>query len=169
MSHPRKVKGFYAARISPQPAIPQKLGGCLRRMVETLGKLVSGWWFDGYKTEMRDSYEDLKKEKYNIDTWIKPYAGNPMPSLPSMPVPTPLTLYGGKLCPHQTFTSGENHSFYQRPKKIRPSLDPKNFPPHGVVWHLLLPVSNGWGSGNTPKFDLETLTKGLVRLMRKVD
>ncbi|MEK9783997.1 MAG: hypothetical protein VW312_05095, partial [Opitutales bacterium] len=25
--------------------------------------------------------------------------------------------------------------------------------------HLLLPVSNGWGSGNTPKFDLETLTE----------
>ena len=33
-----------------------------------------------------------------------------------------------------------------------------NFPaPDGVVWHLLLPVSKGWGSGVKSRFDAQTL------------
>ena len=66
---------------------------------------------------------------------------------------------GGKLCPHQTFTSGENHDFYQRTKKGKgKALTPKNFPaPAGVVWHLLLPLSKGWGSGEESRFETTTL------------
>ena len=43
--------------------------------------LVSGWWFDGYKMEMKDSYERLKSERYNIDTWIGKVSGNPKAEL----------------------------------------------------------------------------------------
>ena len=55
---------------------------------------------------------------------------------------------------------GRNHGFYQRLKKGKgKALTPDNFPaPDGVIWHLLLPISNGWGSGNTPRFDVKTLT-----------
>ena len=165
MSHPRKVKGFL--RSENQPPNPQFLknwGDVCGEWSKRYGKLVSGWWFDGYKTEMRDSYEDLKKEKYNIDTWVQAVrSGNPDAELAFNAGAHPLLSLctGGKLCPHQTFTSGENHGFYQKTKKgYGQALTPKNFPaPDGVLWHLLLPVSNGWGSGNTPKFDIETLTE----------
>ena len=65
----------------------------------------------------------------------------------------------GKLCPHQTYTSGENHTFNQKTKKGKGKLlTPKNFPaPEGVVWHLLLPVGKGWGAGEESRFDLATL------------
>ena len=48
---------------------------------------------------------------------------------------------------------------HQRTKKGQGKLlTPLNFPaPEGVVWHLLLPVSDGWGAGEKPRFDLETL------------
>ena len=37
-------------------------------------------------------------------------------------------------------------------------LTPENFPaPKGVVWHLLLPLSKGWGAGVKSRFDVETL------------
>ncbi len=165
MSHPRKVKGFLRSENqAPNPQFLKNWGDVCGEWSKRYGKLVSGWWFDGYKTEMRDSYEDLKKETHNVDTWIKAVrAGNPDAELAFNAGAHPLLSLctGGKLCPHQTFTSGENHSFYQKTKKgYGQALTPKNFPaPDGVVWHLLLPVSNGWGSGNTPKFDLETLTE----------
>ena len=39
-------------------------------------------------------------------------------------------------------------------------LTPENFPaPEGVVWHLLLPVSKGWGAGVKSRFDVETLKR----------
>ena len=164
MSHPRKVKGFL--RSENQPPNPQFLknwGDVCGEWSKRYGKLVSGWWFDGYKTEMRDSYEDLKNKKYNIDTWIKAvHSGNPNAELAFNAGAHPLLSLctGGKLSPHQTFTSGENHGFYQRLKKGKgKALTPDNFPaPDGVIWHLLLPISNGWGSGNTPRFDVKTLT-----------
>ena len=165
MSHPRKVKGFL--RSENQPPNPQFLknwGDVCGEWSKRYGKLVSGWWFDGYKTEMRDSYEDLKKEKHNVDTWVQAVrSGNPDAELAFNAGAHPLLSLctGGKLCPHQTFTSGENHGFYQRVKKGRgKALTPKNFPaPKGVVWHLLMPVSNGWGAGTKPKFDLDVLTE----------
>ena len=165
MSHPRKVKGFL--RSENQPPNPQFLknwGDVCGEWSKRYGKLVSGWWFDGYKTEMRDSYENLKKEKYNIDNWVQAVlSGNPRAELAFNAGAHPLLSLctGGKLCPHQTFTSGENHSFYQKTKKgYGQALTPKNFPaPDGVIWHLLLPVSNGWGSGNTPRFEVKTLTE----------
>ena len=164
MSHPRKVKGFL--RSENQPPNPQFLknwGDVCGEWSKRYGKLVSGWWFDGYKTEIRDSYEDLKKETYNVDTWVKAIrSGNPDAELAFNAGAHPLLSLctGGKLCPHQTFTSGENHGFYQRLKKGKgKALTPDNFPaPDGVIWHLLLPISNGWGSGNTPRFDVKTLT-----------
>jgi hypothetical protein len=67
----------------------------------------------------------------------------------------------GRLCPHQTFTAGENHDFYAKTKKGKgAALTPKNFPaPDGVVWHLLLPVSDGWNAGTKPRFTLTMLQK----------
>jgi hypothetical protein len=164
MSHPRKVKGFL--RSENQPPNPQFLknwGDVCGEWSKRYGKLVSGWWFDGYKTEMRDSYKDLKKQKYNIDTWINEIkSGNPEVELAFNAGAHPILSLcnGGKLCPHQTFTSGENHAFFQRTKKgYGKELTPKNFPaPSGVIWHLLLPVSDGWGAGTKSKFELGTLT-----------
>ena len=37
-------------------------------------------------------------------------------------------------------------------------MTPKNFPPpKGVIWHLLLPVSKGWGAGTEIRFEIATL------------
>ena len=127
------------------------------------GELVSGWWFDGYKMEMKDAYEGLKKEKYNIDTWVAAVrSGNPRAELAFNAGAHPILSLctNGKLCPHQTFTSGENHEFYQKTKKgLGKALTPSNFPaPEGVAWHLLLPVGAGWGAGDESRFELKTLT-----------
>ena len=45
------------------------------------------------------------------------------------------------------------------PKKGKgKALTPKNFPaPEGVIWHLLLPLSKGWGSGEKSRFAIKTL------------
>ena len=101
-----------------------------------------------------------QKETYNVDTWVQAVrSGNPEAELAFNAGAHPLLSLctAGKLCPHQTFTSGENHGFYQRVKKGQgKALTPMNFPaPKGVVWHLLMPVSKGWGAGTESKFDLE--------------
>ena len=64
-----------------------------------------------------------------------------------------------ELCPHQTFTSGENHDFNQRIKKgFGKALTPTNFPaPKGVTWHLLLPAGKGWGAGTELRFKVPNL------------
>ena len=42
--------------------------------------------------------------------------------------------------------------------KGKQPLTPGNFPaPDDVVWHLLLPLSRGWGSGTESRFDVKTL------------
>ena len=164
LSHPRKVKGFRRSENQPPPpAFLKNWGDVCGEWSLRYGPLVSGWWFDGYKMEMKDAYEDLKKEKYNIDTWVAAVrSGNPRAELAFNAGAHPILSLctNGKLCPHQTFTSGENHDFRQKTKKgFGKALTPINFPaPEGVVWHLLLPVSKGWGSGDQSRFDLKTLT-----------
>lgn len=111
---------------------------------------------------MRDAYADLRKEPHNIDTWVRAVlSGNPDAELAfNAGAHHTLSLCTkGKLCPHQTFTSGENHDFHEKTKKgFGKPLTPKNFPaPEGVTWHLLLPISNGWGAGTESRFDLATL------------
>ena len=163
MSHGRKVKGFRRSENqAPNPTFLRNWGEVCGEWSRRYGKLVSGWWFDGYKTEMRDSYEALRKERYNVDTWVEAVrSGNPAAELAFNAGAHPILSLctGGKLCPHQTFTSGENHGFYEKLKKGKgKALTPKNFPaPEGVIWHLLLPLSAGWGAGTEPRFDLETL------------
>ena len=163
MSHPRKVKGFRRSENqAPNPTFLKNWADVCGEWSRRYGKLVSGWWFDGYKTEMRDSYEDLRKEKHNIDTWVEAIrSGNPEAELAFNAGAHPLLSLctGGKLCPHQTFTSGENHGFNQRTKKGQgKALTPKNFPaPQGVIWHLLLPLSKGWGAGEKSRFETATL------------
>ena len=111
---------------------------------------------------MKEAYEPLKKEKHNIDTWIDAVrSGNPAAELAFNAGAHPILSLctQGKLCPRQTFTSGENHDFRERTKKGfgRP-LTPKNFPaPKGVIWHLLLPVSKGWGAGTESRFKVTAL------------
>ncbi|MCP4847840.1 MAG: hypothetical protein GY899_07840 [Verrucomicrobiaceae bacterium] len=163
MSHPRKVKGFRRSENqAPNPTFLKNWADVCGEWSKRYGKLVSGWWFDGYKTEMRDSYQSLKKETHNIDTWVEAIrSGNPEAELAFNAGAHPLLSLctGGKLCPHQTFTSGENHGFYQRTKKGQgKALTPNNFPaPQGVIWHLLLPVGAGWGAGETSRFETTTL------------
>jgi hypothetical protein len=163
LSHPRKVKGFRRSENqAPNPVFLKNWGEVCGEWSKRYGKLVSGWWFDGYKMEMKEAYEGLKKEKHNIDTWVAAVrSGNPAAELAFNAGAHPILSLctNGKLCPHQTYTSGENHSFHQKTKKGKGKLlTPKNFPaPEGVVWHLLLPVSKGWGAGEESRFDLATL------------
>ena len=163
MSHPRKLKGFRRSENqAPQAEFLRTWGEVCGEWSKRYGDLVSGWWFDGYKVEMKDAYESLKKERYNIDTWVTAVrSGNPNAELAFNAGAHPILSLctGGKLCPHQTFTSGENHDFHARTKKGKGiALTPENFPaPEGVVWHLLLPVSDGWGAGSQSRFSLETL------------
>lgn len=163
MSHPRKVKGFRRSENqAPNSTFLKNWGDVCGEWSKRYGKLVSGWWFDGYKMEMKDAYESLTKEPHNIDTWVAAVlSGNPEAELAFNAGAHPILSLctNGRLCPHQTFTSGENHDFHQKTKKGKGKvLTPKNFPaPKGVVWHLLLPVSKGWGAGEESRFDLETL------------
>jgi hypothetical protein len=165
MSHPRKVKGFRRSENQPpNPVFLKNWGDVCGEWSKRYGPLVAGWWFDGYKTEMKDAYEDLKSEPYNIDTWIEAVrSGNPKAELAFNAGAHPLLSLctAGRLCPHQTFTSGESHEFFQKLKKGKGKpLTPNNFPaPKGVVWHLLLPVSDGWGSGTASRFGIEELTE----------
>lgn len=160
MSHPKRVKGFRRSENqAPNPIFLKNWGDVCGEWSRRYGKLVSGWWFDGYKTEMRDAYEDLQKDKFNIDTWIAQVrSGNPDAELAFNAGAHPILSLctRGKICPHQTFTSGENHDFHF--KRDNKALTPKNYPaPEGVTWHLLLPVSDGWGAGTKARFDLKTL------------
>ena len=163
MSHPRKVKGFRRSENqAPNPTFLRNWGAVCGEWSRRYGKLVSGWWFDGYKTEMKNAYLPLKQQKHNIDTWITAVrSGNPDAELAFNAGAHPILSLctRGRLCPHQTFTAGENRDFYQRTKKGRGKLlTPRNFPaPDGVVWHLLLPISKGWGAGVKSRFDVATL------------
>ena len=170
MSHPRKVKGFRRSENqAPPPEFLRNWGAVCGEWSRRYGRLVSGWWFDGYKTEMKDAYLPLKQQKHNIDTWITAVrSGNPDAELAFNAGAHPILSLctRGRLCPHQTFTAGENRDFYQRTKKGRGKLlTPRNFPaPDGVVWHLLLPVSKGWGAGVKSRFDVKTLKDRIDRI-----
>ena len=161
MSHPRNVPGFRRSENqAPNPTFLKNWGAVCGEWSKRYGNKVSGWWFDGYKTEMRDAYEELQKEPHNIDTWVEAIlSGNPNAELAfnAGAHPTLSLCTKGKLCPHQTFTSGENHNFYEKTKKgWGKPLTPKNFPaPEGVIWHLLMPLSKGWGAGTESKFEVE--------------
>jgi hypothetical protein len=165
LSHPRKLKGFRRSENQAPPvAFMKTWGEVCGEWSKRYGTLVSGWWFDGYKREMQDAYESLQKKPHNIDTWVAAVrSGNPAAELAFNAGAHPILSLctQGKLCPHQTFTAGENHEFDSKTKKGKgPALTPKNFPaPKGVVWHLLLPVSDGWGAGTKSRFDVETLRK----------
>lgn len=163
MSHPRKVPGFLRSENqAPNPTFLKNWGEVCGEWSRRYGKKVNGWWFDGYKTEMRDAYADLQKHPHNVDTWVKQVlSGNPDAELAFNAGAHPILSLctKGKLCPHQTFTSGENHNFYEKTKKgWGKPLTPKNFPaPEGVVWHLLMPLSKGWGAGTESKFEVKLL------------
>lgn len=165
MSHPRRLKGFRRSENqAPTSEFLKTWGEVCGEWSKRYGSLVSGWWFDGYKIEMKDAYESLKAERYNIDTWVEGVlSGNPDAELAFNAGAHPILSLctNGRLCPYQTFTAGENHDFYAKTKKGRgAALTPKNFPsPEGVVWHLLLPVSDGWGAGSKPRFELDELRK----------
>ena len=170
MSHPRRVKGFRRSENqAPPPEFLRNWGAVCGEWSRRYGRLVSGWWFDGYKTEMKDAYLPLKRQKHNIDTWIAAVrSGNPDAELAFNAGAHPILSLctRGRLCPHQTFTAGENRDFYQRTKKGRGKLlTPRNFPaPDGVVWHLLLPVSKGRGAGVKSRFDVKTLKDRIDRI-----
>ena len=156
MSHPRKIKGFVRSEHQePTPMFLKNWGDVCGEWSMRYKSLVAGWWFDGYKLAMKRSYEKLKREPHNIDTWIASVrSGNPAAELAfnAGAYPGAALCTDGKLCPHQTFTAGESHGFVRQGKKVQSTLNPKNYPaPKGVVWHILFPVSKGWGAGTEPK------------------
>jgi len=162
MSHPRKVPGFVRSEHQRPPVTFLKnWGDVCGEWSMRYRDLVAGWWFDGYKTIMQDSYESLQSEPYNIDTWIAAVrSGNPKAELAfnAGAYPGDALCADGKLCPHQTFTAGEAHGFIRHGKKnIKQVLTPNSFPaPEGVIWHLLFPLSDGWGAGEQPKAEYTT-------------
>jgi alpha-L-fucosidase len=172
MSHPRKVKGFVRSEHQEPPSLFLKnWGDVCGEWSMRYKDLVAGWWFDGYKTAMKNAYTKLQSEKYNIDTWVKAVkSGNPNAELAfnAGAYPGAALCTDGKLCPHQTFTAGEGHGFMYKSKKGKPTfLSPKNFAsPKGVIWHLLFPLSDGWGAGTVPKADYtaDYLIKGIDRV-----
>ena len=163
MSHPKKIKGFLRSENQPpNPTFLKNWGEVCGEWSQRYGDLVSGWWFDGYKMEMKESYEALMRETHNIDSWVDAVlSGNPKAELAFNAGAHPILSLctRGRLCPRQTFTSGENHHFLSRTKKgFGKALTPRNFPaPSGVVWHLLLPVGDGWGAGTASRFTLPEL------------
>ena len=80
---------------------------------------------------MRDSYEDLKGNLQRRHLGPSGTLGNPEAELAFNAGAHPLLSLctGGKLCPHQTFTSGENHGFYQKTKRVRKPSPPRTSPP----------------------------------------
>jgi hypothetical protein len=165
MSHPRKLKGFRRSENQPpNPVFMKNWGDVCGEWSKRYGKQVSGWWFDGYKDEMKKAYHQLQQEKYNIDTWLTAVrSGNPNAELAFNAGAHPILSLctNGKLCPHQTFTAGEQHEFTFKNKP----LTPKNFPsPKGVTWHLLLPVGDGWGAGTKPRFEAGLLTRRITEI-----
>ena len=168
MSHPRKVKGFVRSEHQePTAQFLKNWGDVCGEWSLRYGELVADWWFDGYKLAMKRSYEKLKSEPYNIDTWIAAVrSGNVKTELAfnAGAYPGAALCTDGRLCPHQTFTAGEGHGFVYQGKKVRTTLNPKNYPaPDGVIWHLLFPVSNGWGAGTEPKeeYTADYLIRGI--------
>ena len=138
MSHPRKIPGFVRSEHQPPPTeFLKNWGAVCGEWSMRYGDLVAGWWFDGYKTEMKASYEALQKESHNIDTWIAAVrSGNPAAELAfnAGAYPGAAQCVDGRLCPHQTFSAGEGHGFIRHGKKIDEELTPENFPaPEGVI------------------------------------
>jgi hypothetical protein len=156
MSHPRRIKGFVRSEHQePTAKFLKNWGDVCGEWSLRYKDVVAGWWFDGYKLEMKRSYDKLKSEPHNIDTWIAAVrSGNPEVELAfnAGAYPGAALCTNGKLCPHQTFTAGEGHGFIYQGKKVKTTLNPQNYPaPEGVIWHLLFPVSDGWGAGTEPK------------------
>ena len=83
MSHPRKLKGFRRSENqAPNPVFLKNWADVCGEWSQRYGKRVSGWWFDGYKDEMKAAYEPLQKERHNIDTWLAAVrSGNPAAEL----------------------------------------------------------------------------------------
>ncbi|MCH2208017.1 MAG: alpha-L-fucosidase [Lentisphaerales bacterium] len=169
MSHPRKVKGFVRSEHQePTPEFLKNWGDVCGEWSMRYKDLVAGWWFDGYKTAMKNAYKKLQQEEYNIDTWVAAIkSGNPNAELAfnAGAYPGAALCTDGRLCPHQTFTAGEGHGFVLKGKKgSKTAVTPKNFPsPEGVIWHFLFPLSKGWGAGTEPKpeYTADYLIKGI--------
>merc|ERR1712034_172963 len=63
-SHPRKLKGFRRSENqAPNPAFLKSWGEVCGEWSKRYGPLVSGWWFDGYKLEMKEAYDSLRNEQ----------------------------------------------------------------------------------------------------------
>ena len=152
----RKTKGFVRSEHQPPPvAFLKNWGAVYAEWSMRYRDLVDGWWIDGYKRAMADAYEPLQKEPYNIDTWVSAIrSGNPHVEIAfnAGAYPGAALCADGKLCKHQTYTAGEAHGFIREFKGQSQILTPKNFPaPAGVIWHLLFPLSDGWGAGSKPE------------------
>ncbi|PHS12725.1 MAG: hypothetical protein COA78_08035 [Blastopirellula sp.] len=171
MSHPRKIPGFVRSEHQkPPPEFLRNWGNVCGEWSLRYKDLVAGWWFDGYKKVMQESYAELQSQPHNIDTWIAAVrSGNPEAELAfnAGAYPGAAQCVDGKLCPHQTFTAGEGHGFMYKGKKVSTPLNPENYPaPDGVIWHLLFPVSDGWGAGTKPK--TEYTAKYLIQGIDKI-
>lgn len=113
------------------------------------GKLVSGWWFDGYYAP--EGWADLNAE-HNWKTWAQAVrAGNPEAEIAfnrgAGVQKAFLTMNDA-----QTYTAGEM-------RQIGPT--PRTHPaPDGVQWHLLTYLGKTWGAfSDQPRYDAPTLLR----------
>ena len=113
-----------------------------REWSERYGKLVSGWWFDGYKKSAASGWANLQAE-YNWKTWAEAVrAGNP---------DAELAFNLGRTIPYerangaQTYTGG--HATKCWGYQFEWPLPPETAPPEGMTWHHLTLLGTNWGGG----------------------
>jgi len=115
-----------------------------REWSERYGKLVSGWWFDGYYVPA--GWADLQSE-HNWKTWAEAVrAGNPDAELAFNRGTKRAYIRSNDA---QTYTAGEA-------RQIGPT--PESHPaPKGMKWQILTYLGNTWGKGATPRYGADKL------------
>ena len=97
----------------------------MRRVVSKIRDLVSGWWFDGYKMEMKESYEALMRETHNIDSWVDAVlSGNPKAELAFNAGAHPILSLctRGRFVPVRLLPLVRTIIFFQEPRRVSARL-----------------------------------------------
>ncbi len=117
-----------------------------REWSERYGKLVSGWWFDGYYVPA--GWANLQAE-HNWKTWAEAVrAGNPDAELAFNRGARARVAFI-RLNGAQTYTAGEANHIGATPKTCPP--------PEGMEWQLLTYLGRTWGKGTKPRYGADRL------------
>jgi len=113
---------------------------------ERYGKLVSGWWFDGYYIPA--GWANLQAQ-HNWKTWAEAVrAGNSDAEL-AFNRGASADVAFIRLNGAQTYTAGEATQIGATPKT--------HPPPEGMTWQLLTYLGHTWGKGTKPRYGADEL------------